>query len=245
MSRIELLGLPVDALAMEATLHRIETFVESGTAHQHVVVNAAKVVQAQDDPELARVIRECDLISVDGMAVVWAGRLLGRPVPERVAGIDLMDNLLARAAQLGWRVYFLGARQDVVEDLVRREQRAHPGLVVAGFRNGYWQAHEEQSVVEAVTATRPDILLVAMSSPRKEQFLGAHKAQLAVPFAMGVGGSFDVVAGRVTRAPLWMQRIGLEWLHRLAQEPRRMAKRYVVGNTRFIILVVSHWRAAR
>jgi N-acetylglucosaminyldiphosphoundecaprenol N-acetyl-beta-D-mannosaminyltransferase len=245
MSRIELLGLPVDALDMEATLQRIETFVESGTAHQHVVVNAAKIVQAQDDPDLARVIGECDLINVDGMAVVWAGRLLGRRVPERVAGIDLMDNLLARAAQCGWRVYFLGARADVAEELVRREQRAHPGLVVAGFRNGFWQPHEEHGVVEAIAATKPDILLVAMSSPKKEQFLSTHKARLAVPFVMGVGGSFDVVAGRVSRAPRWMQRVGLEWLHRLMQEPRRLAKRYVVGNTRFIVLVVSHWRGRK
>lgn len=245
MSRIELLGLPLDALDMDQTLERIEAFVTSERSHQHVVVNAAKIVQAQDDPELARVISTCDLINADGMAVVWAARLLGQRVPERVAGIDLMDRLLARAAARGWRVYFLGARQEVVEEVVQREQVRHPGLVVAGYRNGYWDAAEEDAVVEQVAAARPDVLLVAMSSPKKERFLDAHKSTLAIPFVMGVGGSFDVVAGRVTRAPLWMQRAGLEWLHRLLQEPRRMARRYLVGNTRFVVLVLREWRRSR
>lgn len=242
MTRVQLLGLPVDALDMAQTLDRIESFVGSGRPHQHVVVNASKIVQAQDDDELARVISECDLINADGMAVVWAGRLLGQRLPERVAGIDLMDSLLARAAQRGWRVYLLGARSEVVTEVVQREQERHPGLVVAGFRDGYWKPEQEADVVAAVAATRPDVLLVAMPSPKKEHFLGKHRDQLSVPFVMGVGGSFDVVAGKVTRAPLWMQRAGLEWLHRLLQEPRRMAKRYVVGNTRFILLVLKHWR---
>jgi N-acetylglucosaminyldiphosphoundecaprenol N-acetyl-beta-D-mannosaminyltransferase len=245
MTRVELLGLPLDVLDVRSTLDQIEDFVNSRAPHQHVVVNAAKIVQAQRSPDLAEVIRSCDLINADGMAVVWAGRLLGVPVPERVAGIDLMDDVLARAAVKGWRVYFLGARQEVVEEVARRETARHPGLTVAGFRNGYWTPLEEAGVVRAVAEARPDILLVAMPSPQKEHFLGRHKETLAVPFVMGVGGSFDVVAGKVNRAPRWMQRAGLEWLFRMLQEPRRMFTRYLVGNTRFVMLVLRHWRATR
>jgi N-acetylglucosaminyldiphosphoundecaprenol N-acetyl-beta-D-mannosaminyltransferase len=245
MTRVELLGLPLDVLSVESTLDQIETFVASGAPHQHVVVNAAKIVQAQQSSDLAEVIRSCDLINADGMAVVWAGRLLGVPIPERVAGIDLMDDVLGRAAQHGWRVYFLGARQEIVDEVVRREQVRHPGLVVAGQRDGYWTRDEEPEVVAAIAATRPDVLLVAMPSPMKEQFLSRHKATLAVPFVMGVGGSFDVVAGKVTRAPVWMQKAGLEWSFRMMQEPRRLAKRYVVGNSKFVMLVLRHWKAAR
>jgi N-acetylglucosaminyldiphosphoundecaprenol N-acetyl-beta-D-mannosaminyltransferase len=245
MTRVELLGLPLDVLSVESTLDQIETFVASGAPHQHVVVNAAKIVQAQQSPDLAEVIRSCDLINADGMAVVWAGRLLGVPIPERVAGIDLMDDVLGRAARHGWRVYFLGARQEVVDEVVRRELVRHPGLVITGHRNGYWTADEEAEVVSAIAATRSDVLLVAMPSPMKEQFLNRHKATLAVPFVMGVGGSFDVVAGKVTRAPVWMQKAGLEWSFRMMQEPRRLAKRYVVGNSKFVLLVLRHWKAAR
>jgi N-acetylglucosaminyldiphosphoundecaprenol N-acetyl-beta-D-mannosaminyltransferase len=219
--------------------------MEEGRPRQHVVVNAAKIVQAQDDPELAEVIASCDLINADGMAVVWAGRILGVPVPERVAGIDLMEALLGRSGERGWRVYLLGARQDVVEEVVRREVSRHPRLDIVGYRNGYWSPGEEASVVHEIAQARPDVLFVAMSSPKKEHFVGRHKDDLAVPFVMGVGGSFDVVAGRVSRAPLWMQRAGLEWAHRLLQEPRRMARRYAVGNTRFILLVLRHWWSSR
>jgi N-acetylglucosaminyldiphosphoundecaprenol N-acetyl-beta-D-mannosaminyltransferase len=245
MTRVELLGLPLDVIDVRTTLDRIEYFVTSGAPHQHVVVNAAKIVQAQRSPDLAEVIRSCDLVNADGMAVVWAGRLLGVRVPERVAGIDLMDDVLARAAVKGWRVYFLGARQEIVEEVVRREILRHPGLTVAGYRNGYWTPAEEAGVVRVIAESLPDVLLVAMPSPQKEHFLGRHKDTLAVPFVMGVGGSFDVVAGKVTRAPRWMQQGGLEWLFRLLQEPRRMFLRYLIGNTGFIALVFRYWRAAR
>lgn len=245
MTRVQLLGLPLDALTMDETLDRIQSFVEQGRPRQHVVVNAAKIVQAQDDPDFAQVIASCDLINADGMAVVWAGRFLGVPVPERVAGIDLMDALLARCADKGWRVFLLGGRADVVDEVQHRERQRHPGLQIVGFRDGYWAPSEEAAVVREIAASSPDVLLVAISSPVKERFLNAHKHELAVPVVMGVGGSFDVVAGRVQRAPVWMQRAGLEWAFRLLQEPRRMIKRYAVGNTRFVLLVIRHWWANR
>lgn len=242
MSRIRLLGLPLDPVTMEETVAIVEGMVAKGGVHQHVVLNASKVVQAQSDAALRDAIESCDLINADGMSVVWAGRLLGEPVPERVAGIDLMERLLARAAERGWTVYLLGARQEVVERVARIEQERHPGLLIAGYRNGYWPAQEEDAVVSEVAAARPTLLFVAMPSPKKEQFLARHRAVLQVPFVMGVGGSFDVVAGVTARAPLWMQQLGLEWLYRLGQEPRRMARRYAVGNTQFVMLLLRELR---
>lgn len=240
MSRMRLLGLPIDLLDMEETLDVIEEMIGDHGSHQHVVLNAAKVVEAQRSDALRDAIEGCDVVNADGMSVVWAGRLLGAPVPERVAGIDLMDALLERAAQRGWSVYFLGARSDVVARVIDIERERHPGLVVGGWRDGYWSPEEEPGVMEGVAATRPDLLLVAMPSPRKEELIARYKDRLEVPFVMGVGGSFDVVAGVTKRAPVWAQRLGLEWSYRLAQEPRRMFKRYLVGNTKFALLVLQH-----
>jgi N-acetylglucosaminyldiphosphoundecaprenol N-acetyl-beta-D-mannosaminyltransferase len=235
--RVSLFDLPVDALTLDETVDRIEQLIERGTPSQHVVLNAAKVVQASTSPDLADIVRGCEIVNADGMSVVWASRLLGRALPERVAGIDLMDAVLARAAARGHRVYFLGARAEVVRTVVEIESERHPGLCVAGARDGYWSPEEEAEVVADVAGARPHVLLVAMSSPRKEEFLSRHLHAMGVPFAMGVGGSFDVVAGLTSRAPRWMQRAGLEWLHRLGQEPGRMWKRYLVGNARFTVLV--------
>lgn len=238
MTRITMLGVPIDPLDAEQTMQRIDDFIRSGGVHQHVVVNAAKIIEANRNPELAAAIAQCDLVNADGMSVVWAARLLGHPVPGRVAGIDLMEKLLARAAALGYSVYFLGAKPDVVADVVRLSSQRYPGLRVAGFRDGYWTAEAEVHVVSEVARSNAAILFLAIPSPRKEEFLAAHKSAMTVPFVMGVGGSFDVLAGRVSRAPAWMQRLGLEWLHRLRQEPRRMFKRYLVGNTKFIALTL-------
>jgi len=150
----------------------------------------------------------------------------------------LMEELLARAALRRWPVYLLGAREEVVSKVAAVEQQRHPGLVVAGYRNGYWTPEQEDDVVRAVAIARPKVLFVAMPSPQKEHFLARHKETLRVPFVMGVGGSFDVVAGVTSRAPRWMQATGIEWVYRLIQEPRRMARRYAVGNTKFILLVL-------
>lgn len=235
--RREFLGLPIDALTMEETIARIESMVDEGGVHQHVVLNAAKVVAAQTNAELGSAIRECDLVNADGMAIVWAARSLGVPIPERVTGVDLFERLLASAAQRGWRPYFLGAAPSVVDEVARRARARYPSLQVAGHRHGYWTPEEEDSVVDAVVRADPDLLFVALPSPKKERFLNVHKHRMSVPFVMGVGGSFDVMAGVTHRAPKWMQTAGLEWLYRLLQEPRRMLIRYAVGNTRFLWLV--------
>jgi N-acetylglucosaminyldiphosphoundecaprenol N-acetyl-beta-D-mannosaminyltransferase len=238
-NRIEMMGCKIDNLTMEETLQTVEGFIKSGQPHQHVVVNVDKLVKASRDPELRRIINECALINVDGMPVVWASRLLGKPLKERVAGVDLFESLMKRSADKGWRVYLLGAREEVVSGVKQAYEKKYPGLVVAGYRNGYWKPEEEAGVVAQVTAAKADLLFVAISSPKKEHFLGRYQAEMKIPFAMGVGGTFDVAVGRVKRAPVWMQNAGLEWFYRFLQEPRRMFKRYFVDDMAFFWLLLK------
>lgn len=239
--RVELFGVAVDAVTMDETIEQARAMVCSGQPHQHVVVNAAKLVELQHNEALAAIIRGCDLVNADGTAVVWASRWLGRPVPERVAGIDVFTQLVAAAADDGSSAYFLGARAEVVAEVVDVFRARHPHLRIAGFHDGYWD--DDAAMVAEVRDASPDYLFLAIPSPRKELWLEEHLDALGVPFVMGVGGSFDVVAGRVRRAPRWVQRIGCEWVWRFGQEPRRMWKRYLVGNCAFIAMCLrARWR---
>ncbi|GAB3472049.1 exopolysaccharide biosynthesis glycosyltransferase VpsK [Massilia terrae] len=238
--RITLMGCQVDNLSMEETLGRIEQFIQSGRPHQHVVVNVDKLVKASRDAELRQIINDCALVNADGMPVVWASRLLGKPLKERVAGVDLFEALMQRAGEKGWRVFLLGAREEVVSKVAETYQRKYPRLALAGYRNGYWKGEaEEAEVARQVRDSRADLLFVAISSPKKEQFLGKYQAEMKIPFAMGVGGTFDVAIGRVRRAPLWMQKSGLEWFYRFLQEPRRMFRRYFIDDMAFIWLFIK------
>ena len=237
---ITMMGCRIDNLSMEETLVRIEEFIRSGKPHQHVVVNVDKLVKASRDPELRRIVNECALVNADGMPVVWASRLLGKPLKERVAGVDLFEALMRRAGDKGWRVFLLGAREEVVKAVAETYRQRYPELAIAGWRNGYWQGElEEAQVAEQVRASRADLLFVAISSPKKEQFLGRWQAEMKIPFAMGVGGTFDVAIGLVKRAPRWMQRAGLEWFYRFLQEPRRMFRRYFIDDMAFVWLFIK------
>lgn len=211
--------------------------IERRTPGQHASVNAAKVVRLQGDAALREALWACELVTADGAAVVWASRLLGHPLAERVTGIDLMDALLERAASRGYGVYLLGARAEVVASAASELRHRFPALRIVGEHHGYFGPAEEDDVVAGIAAAQPDLLFVALETPQKELFLERHRSVLRIPFAMGVGGAFDVVAGDKRRAPLWMQRAGLEWLFRLAQDPRRLWRRYLYGNTRFLVLV--------
>lgn len=230
----EILGLPIDSLTMNQSVERCDELIRE-RGHQHVVVNAAKAVMADRDTTLSGIIRNCALINADGQSIVWASKLLRRGLPERVAGIDLMERLLQLAPERSYSVYLLGA----TEEVVRKVQRtfADRGVHVVGARNGFWAPDEEHEVVDDIAALSPDILFVAMPSPRKEFFLAQNLERLNVGLAFGVGGSFDIVAGKTRRAPLWMQKMGLEWFYRFLEEPRRMFKRYLIGNIRFLLLV--------
>ncbi|MDB5916191.1 MAG: UDP-N-acetyl-D-mannosamine transferase [Massilia sp.] len=240
MQRITLMGCQIDNLSMEDTLVKVEGFIQTGRPHQHVVVNVDKLVKASRDESLRRLINDCALVNADGMPVVWASRLLGTPLKERVAGIDLFEALMERAAEKGWRVFLLGAREEVVLAVRDAYQHKYPQMRFAGWRNGYWNGEQEEAeVVEQIRASRADLLFVAISSPKKEIFLGRHQAAMKIPFAMGVGGTFDVAIGRIRRAPRWMQQSGLEWLFRFMQEPRRLFRRYFIDDMAFIWLLIK------
>jgi N-acetylglucosaminyldiphosphoundecaprenol N-acetyl-beta-D-mannosaminyltransferase len=236
--RANILGCLIDRVDMEQTLAWIDAGIEEGRFAQHMAVNAAKLVAMEDDPTLRAAVEQSELVTADGQAIVWASRLLGDPLPARVAGIDLMHRVLDLAERKAYRVYVLGARSEVIERAMGRLREVHPQLRVAGYRDGYFEESQDAAVAEKIGATRPDILLVAISSPRKEYFLDRHGRTLGASFVMGVGGSIDIVAGITRRAPVWMQRAGLEWAFRLVQEPRRLFRRYFLTNTRFIALVL-------
>lgn len=235
--RADVLGCPIDRLDMGQTLARIDGLIDTRGFAQHVAINAAKLVAMRGDDQLSEIVRRCEVISADGQSVVWASRLLGDPLPSRVAGIDLMHELLARAEQRGYGVFILGAKPEVLDRACARILERHPRLRLVGRRDGYFAAADDAAVAEEIRAARPDILFVAISSPRKEYWLGRHGREIDVPFVMGVGGSVDVIAGVTRRAPRAFQRLGVEWLYRLAQEPRRLWRRYLVTNVRFLSLL--------
>ncbi|MFM0395710.1 WecB/TagA/CpsF family glycosyltransferase [Paraburkholderia phytofirmans] len=238
MKRIELFSCPMDIATMDGTVEAISSRLERGKFTQHVVINVAKLVRMQNDAELAASVRACDIINIDGMGVVWAARLLGVPVPERVAGVDLFERLLALASQKDVPVFLLGATDAVVTRAATVVSERYPGLRVAGHHHGYFWGDEE-AAVELIRRSGAKLLFVAITSPMKENFIDRWKDRLGVDFVMGVGGTFDVVAGRVRRAPSWMQHCGLEWAFRVAQEPRRMWRRYLVTNTRFMLMLLK------
>jgi N-acetylglucosaminyldiphosphoundecaprenol N-acetyl-beta-D-mannosaminyltransferase len=220
-SRVDILGCLVDRVTMHEALTRIEGFLAQGAPRQVITLNAEIIVAAQTQPALREVINRADLVTPDGAGVVWAARQLGKGVPERVTGIDLTQALAHRAAQRGWSLFLLGARPGVAEKAARKLQSRYPGLRVKGVRHGYFQASEEAEVVAAVAAADPDIVLVALGAPRQEFWIHRHLQELRAPVCIGVGGSLDVIAGEVPRAPAFMIRHNLEWLYRLWREPSR------------------------
>lgn len=237
--RIELMGCPVDNLNMTETIAVAEKYIKNRALCQHVVVNVAKLVAMRNDPALKEIISNCDIINADGMPLVWASRLLGSPLSCRVAGVDLFQDLIGVCADRGYRPYFFGAKQWVVEKVVTSFKKQYPNLDVAGFRNGYFDKSEEKQIADDINKSRADMLFVGFSSPMKENFLNKWMQEMQVPFCMGVGGSFDIVAGKTLRAPVWMQQAGLEWFYRVLQEPKRMWKRYAKTNPVFIWMVLK------
>lgn len=235
--RVQIAGIGVDNLSEAETLDRVQRLIEAGGNHYAAVVNAAKVSLARRDLELTRVLKSADLVTADGMSVVWASRLLGRGLKSRVTGIDLMCRIVEQAERLSQSVYFLGARDESVRGAVDYFASKCPQLRVAGYRNGYFKSEDSAAVARTIRKTGAHMLFVAMGSPAQEIWIDANLAATGVHFALGVGGSFDHISGRVKRAPLWMQRIGFEWLFRLGSEPRRLWRRYLVGNTVFLWLI--------
>jgi N-acetylglucosaminyldiphosphoundecaprenol N-acetyl-beta-D-mannosaminyltransferase len=235
---VHLFDIPVKAMTMVQALDLVHRAITASTPLQIGVINAAKVVNMYRNPALGADVLSSDVIFADGASVVWASHILGDPLPERVAGIDLMMGMLARGMNRGYRVYLLGATEEVNRMVAERITIDYPSVIVAGRRNGYFSVAEEVAIADDIAKAKPDILLVAITSPKKEQFLARWSDTIKVPICHGVGGSFDVYAGKVKRAPLSWQRWGMEWLYRLLQEPRRMWKRYLITNFLFCWLIV-------
>lgn len=233
-----LFGLHLDPLPMKAVLDRCREALETRTSLLLGVLNAAKVVKLRKDAALRASLLECDLLLADGQSVVWASRILGQPLPERVAGIDVFEELLGLAHREKRSVYLLGARPDVLKALVARLETRFPGLRIAGSHDGYFSDADGAKIAADIEQSGADMLFLGMGSPKKEIFLGAYKNDLNVPILHGVGGSFDVLAGITKRAPVAWQRAGMEWAYRLLQEPRRMFGRYLTTNTEFVFLVM-------
>lgn len=232
--RYPILNTYVNALSMNETITEVEKIIKAGKPTQHVVINAFKVNLMNESDELRRIVNTCPLINADGASIVWAAKKLGVPLTERVAGIDLFLNLVKIADEKGYRIYLFGAKEEVVQKVKKIFLRQYPMLQIVGVRNGYFSEDDEPEIVKNMAKSRADMMFVAFSSPKKEFWVNKYLNDLNIPFVMGVGGSFDVVAGVTDRAPKWMQDHGLEWFYRFIQEPCRLWNRYVVGNWKFV-----------
>lgn len=231
-----LFGVYIDPLRMEDVLERCRLALHTRSRLMLGVLNAAKVVNLTRDPMLLDALLECDLMLADGQSIVWASKLLGRPLPERVAGIDIFEQLLGLAEAEGRSVYLLGAKPAVLSQLLVNLKQRFPRLIIAGSHDGYFANSDGAEIARDIETSGADMLFLGMVSPKKEIFLGNFGASLGVPVMHGVGGSFDILAGITKRAPLLWQRLGIEWFYRVVQEPRRMWWRYLSTNCLFLML---------
>ena len=235
--RIHLLNTEIDALTMDETVELIKQYIKTDTPLHLMGVNADKINEVNDNDLMREIVNSCGIINADGASVVLASKFLGKPVPERVAGVDLMLRLCEECSKSGDSIYLLGAKQNVVEETETALLKKYPGLRILGIHNGYFRDEEWDWIAQELKQLKPAVVFVGISSPKKEYLIEHLQQQGVTSVLMGVGGSFDVISGNIPRAPLWMQKMCLEWLFRMIQEPKRLLKRYIVGNTRFIFAV--------
>jgi N-acetylglucosaminyldiphosphoundecaprenol N-acetyl-beta-D-mannosaminyltransferase len=231
------LGVRVDAVTMNKAVEILEKFIAERIPRLVATANAEMIMATKSDSYLAQILEQADLIVPDGAGVVWAARYQGCKVPERVAGYDLVQRLLAQAASHGYRVYFFGGAEGVADKAYQTAKKRYPGLKLAGTRNGFFSEENELLIIEEIRSSQPDILLTALGVPKQEKWLATHLTELNVPVSIGVGGTFDVMAGNMKRAPLWMQRFNLEWLFRLLMQPTRALR--MLALPRFVLAVVG------
>lgn len=238
--RYKILNTYVNAVSMDETIRRVEKIIKKGVPTQHVVINASKVNLMENDSKLRKIVNSCPLINADGASIVWAAKRLGVPLKERVTGCDLFQKLVEVAEKKGYKIYLFGAKEEVVKKVKAIFEEKYPDIQIVGYRNGYFTEADEPEIVKNMAESGADMMFVAFSSPKKEYWVNKYIDQLNIPFVMGVGGSFDIVAGVTERAPKWWQDHGLEWLYRFIQEPRRMWKRYIIGNAKFVALTYKY-----
>ena len=244
---IHLLNVRVDRVDFELVMDVVRQAIRQRRPHQIVTVNVDFLKLAKDDPSYRHLINTADLSVPDGMPLLWAARLIGLPLPERITGPDVVLGCAALAAAEGRRLYLLGAAAGVADSAARELERRFPGVDICGTYSppfGSWSAEEERKIIEQIRAARPDMLFVAFGAPRQDVWIREHMAELNVPVSVGVGGTLNFLAGRVRRAPVWMQDLGLEWLYRIIQEPRRLWKRYFLEDLPIFLQLLAQPRVA-
>lgn len=243
MEQINLWGIKMNPLKKSEIVSIVDHHIANNSKlFQLTGVNPETIAHAQMVPELQQAINDSELVNIDNMLVTQCLRLLNFKVPERAACTDIFEELLALANQKGYTVYFLGARQEVLDYMEKNFQIKYPALKVLKYRNGYYKPEDESMIIEEIRQMQPDMLFVGLPSPQKEVFIHRYKRVLNVKFAQGVGGAFDCMGGKVNRAPKWMQRIGLEGIHRSLQNPMYYGKRYKSLYVPFLKLFFSEFR---
>ncbi len=221
---------------MNEALALINQYIVDRTPRHVVTADASMVVLAKDDPELERIVTGADLVTPDGAGLLWASKLLGRPIGHKVSGVDLVERLCKVSSESGIRLFFLGAGPDVAASAAVKLTEKYPGAQIVGTRHGFFKADEEPEMVAQIAACKADVIFVAFGIPKQEMFIDRNKAALGIPVLIGVGGSFDVYSGLVRRAPVWMQNGGLEWVYRLWQNPKKISK--VMTLPKFALMAV-------
>ena len=240
--RIKILNTTIDVINFEDTIRLVEKYVMQKEPLHLMGVNADKINELNGNDRLKQIVNSCGIINADGASVIKASKYLGMPLPERVAGIDLMQSLVSLSEKRGYSVYLLGAKQEVVEKTAEVLKKKHPNLILVGIHNGYFRESEWPEISEELKSVNPDFVFVGITSPVKEYLIEYLQDDGNDSVFMGVGGSFDVISGVIPRAPRWMQRMGFEWLFRVIHEPKRLFKRYFVGNSKFIRAI---WKEKR
>lgn len=226
--KINIFGVPISKLGFKDTVKVLVEAVESRRPHQVITANPIMVMTALNDPAYLQLMQNAEFVVPDGAGVVWASGYVGNPVAERVPGIEIMQELLKISEARGWRIYLLGASAEVIGAAADKIRQQHPKLIVAGVRDGYFGEEGDQQVIEEIRAAAPDLLFVGRSADKQEPWISRYKEQLGVPVVMGVGGSFDVISGKLKRAPKLFRQLRLEWFYRLLQEPYRYRRMLIL-----------------
>ena len=238
--KVTILGVPVDAITMGEAVARIDGFIEKRTPVLVATANAEMLMRATHDGALRRILQGAAMVTPDGAGTVWAAHHLGHAMPERVAGYDMVQELMREAPAKHRRIFFFGSAPGVADKAKKKAEQLYPGIEIVGTRNGFFTAAAEPAIIEEIKAAHPDILLAALGVPKQEKWLAKHLGELGVPVAIGVGGTFDVMAGVMKRAPRWMQRAKLEWLFRGMMQPQRAGR--LLALPRFVLKVHAQKR---
>ncbi len=233
-----ILGIPVHKVTFDTVLQIIENFINQSEVHQIVTLNSLMLNTALIDLELQEIVKNASLVLADSAGIFWAAHFLNDPLPELIPGIDLVLKLCQLAATKKYRIYLLGARKETVEKTVENIKKIFSGISITGFRDGYFLADEEKEIISQIRKLSPHILFVALGSPRQEKWIAKNLKELNVPVVIGVGGSFDIISGKLSRAPRWMNYFSLEWSYRLLQEPWRIKR--IIQLPIFVFRVIKY-----